>query len=73
MEHKNLKSTVEGVRKCPVLLHRRSRRNFDADEARVTNLVEYGPTASGLRFDVGFEGQLSGGLIKEKCRVSTIS
>ncbi len=35
-------------------------------KARVTDLVEYGPTASGLRFDVGFEGQLSGGLIKGK-------
>ncbi len=35
-------------------------------KARVTSLVEYGLTAFGLRFDVGFEGHLSGEIINGK-------
>ncbi len=35
-------------------------------KARVTSLVDYGSTAFGLRFDVGFEGQLSGETINGK-------
>ena len=32
-------------------------------KAKVTSLVDYGPTAFGARVDVGFEGQLSGDTI----------
>ena len=35
-------------------------------KAKVTSLVDYGPTAFGIRFDVGFEGQLSGETINGK-------
>ncbi|PKL36000.1 MAG: hypothetical protein CVV44_17410 [Spirochaetae bacterium HGW-Spirochaetae-1] len=35
-------------------------------KAKVTSLVDYGPTASGVRFDVGFEGRLSGETINGK-------
>jgi len=35
-------------------------------KAKVSSLVNYGLTASGIRFDVGFEGQLSGGTITGK-------
>jgi hypothetical protein len=35
-------------------------------KAKVTSLVDYGMTASGIRFDVGFEGELSGETITGK-------
>lgn len=35
-------------------------------KAKVTSLVDYGPTVFGIRFDVGFEGQLSGETINGK-------